>query len=44
MGNGPLSLGRVFAKNVADFIVSNGLDGVDFDWEYPGVSILKTLP
>lgn len=21
-----------------DFITSNNLDGVDFDWEYPGVS------
>jgi GH18 family chitinase len=26
------------AQNVANFLTSNGLDGVDFDWEYPGVS------
>ena len=25
-----------FAKNVASFVSSSGLDGVDFDWEYPG--------
>lgn len=30
---------RVFAQNVVDFIVENDLDGVDFDWEYPGVSL-----
>lgn len=25
-----------FADNMIDFVVSEGLDGVDFDWEYPG--------
>lgn len=25
-----------FAKNVASFVSSAGIDGVDFDWEYPG--------
>lgn len=28
-----------FATNVAKFVADNGLDGVDFDWEYPGVSM-----
>ena len=26
-----------FAANVASFLINEGLDGVDFDWEYPGV-------
>jgi chitinase len=25
-----------FAHNVVDFLTSNNLDGLDFDWEYPG--------
>ncbi|RBQ71063.1 hypothetical protein VDGD_07000 [Verticillium dahliae] len=27
-----------FATNVINFIAANGLDGVDFDWEYPGAT------
>lgn len=27
---------ETLATNVVDFVVSSGLDGVDFDWEYPG--------
>lgn len=27
---------QVMAANIVDFVVSNNLDGVDFDWEYPG--------
>ncbi|KAL4911869.1 hypothetical protein BDW62DRAFT_207015 [Aspergillus aurantiobrunneus] len=27
---------ETFADNVAKFVNDNGLDGVDFDWEYPG--------
>ncbi|KAK1756786.1 hypothetical protein QBC47DRAFT_443416 [Echria macrotheca] len=30
-----------FAKNVADFIKNNNLDGVDFDWEYPGATDIE---
>lgn len=30
-----------FATNVLKFIIENNLDGVDFDWEYPGVSLAK---
>jgi GH18 family chitinase len=26
------------ATNIANFIIANDLDGVDIDWEYPGVS------
>nr|POE96544.1 killer toxin subunits alpha/beta [Quercus suber] len=29
------------AKNIADFINANGLDGVNIDWEYPGVSEIQ---
>ena len=33
------------ASNVAKFITDNGLDGVDFDWEYPGADdIPDTTP
>jgi hypothetical protein len=28
----------IFIDNIFNFIEANGLDGVDFDWEYPGVS------
>ncbi|KAI1804250.1 carbohydrate-binding module family 24 protein [Daldinia bambusicola] len=27
---------ETFSTNVADFVNNQGLDGVDFDWEYPG--------
>ncbi|KAI9371712.1 hypothetical protein BJX61DRAFT_12353 [Aspergillus egyptiacus] len=27
---------QILAENVVNFIVDNDLDGVDFDWEYPG--------
>jgi hypothetical protein len=27
----------IFSTNVANFIALHGMDGVDFDWEYPGV-------
>ena len=30
---------QTFANNVVKFVVDNNLDGVDFDWEYPGKSI-----
>jgi chitinase len=25
------------AANIVQFAIENGLDGIDFDWEYPGV-------
>ena len=28
---------NTFATNIARFLSDNNLDGVDFDWEYPGV-------
>ena len=27
-----------FAQNIVDFVKSSGIDGVDFDWEYPGAT------
>jgi hypothetical protein len=32
-----------FAANLAAFVQSEGLDGVDIDWEYPGVSDMSTF-
>ncbi|KAL3475669.1 glycoside hydrolase superfamily [Aspergillus californicus] len=32
-----------FIVNIMSFIVENGLDGVDFDWEYPGASDVPSL-
>jgi chitinase len=31
---------QILANNIVQFIVDANLDGVDFDWEYPGVSYL----
>lgn len=33
-----------FADNVVDFITRNDLDGVDFDWEYPGAPDIPGIP
>jgi GH18 family chitinase len=33
-----------FAKNVVDFVNDNDLDGVDFDWEYPGAPDIPGIP
>jgi GH18 family chitinase len=35
---------QILAQNVANFIISNGLDGVDFDWEYPGAPDIPGIP
>lgn len=35
---------ELFASNVAKFIVDNDLDGVDFDWEYPGAPDIPGIP
>ncbi|KAJ6151665.1 hypothetical protein N7470_006793 [Penicillium chermesinum] len=34
----------LFAKNAANFIIDNGLDGIDFDWEYPGAPDIPGIP
>ncbi|OAA46420.1 Glycoside hydrolase, subgroup, catalytic core [Cordyceps fumosorosea ARSEF 2679] len=33
-----------FAGNVVKFIIEHGLDGVDFDWEYPGATDIPDTP
>ncbi|GEQ72726.1 hypothetical protein JCM33374_g6414 [Metschnikowia sp. JCM 33374] len=33
-----------FAKNVVDFMHTHGLDGVDFDWEYPEAPDIPDIP
>ncbi|KAI8954477.1 hypothetical protein F4801DRAFT_533349 [Xylaria longipes] len=35
---------QTFANNVASYIVDQGLDGVDFDWEYPGAPDIPGIP
>ncbi|KAL4733759.1 glycoside hydrolase [Aspergillus similis] len=32
------------ANNVVSFVNDNGLDGVDFDWEYPGEPDIEGIP
>jgi hypothetical protein len=32
------------SSSLVDFIVQNELDGIDFDWEYPGVPDMTWLP
>ncbi|KKK18118.1 hypothetical protein AOCH_004859 [Aspergillus ochraceoroseus] len=32
-----------FIGNILEFVEDNGLDGVDFDWEYPGLSSIPTV-
>jgi GH18 family chitinase len=35
---------QTLAQNVVNFVVGNGLDGVDFDWEYPGEPDIRGIP
>ncbi|KAI1108458.1 class 5 chitinase 1 [Nemania sp. NC0429] len=35
---------QTFADNVAQFIMDSGMDGVDFDWEYPGAPDIPGIP
>ncbi|KAH8800173.1 glycoside hydrolase family 18 protein [Xylogone sp. PMI_703] len=33
-----------FAQNIVNYLNSNGLDGVDIDWEYPGAPDIPGIP
>ncbi|CAI6341433.1 unnamed protein product [Periconia digitata] len=33
-----------FANNVVKFAISEGIDGLDFDWEYPGAPDMPGIP
>jgi chitinase len=33
-----------FAKNIAAFLDKHNLDGIDFDWEYPGATDIPGVP
>jgi chitinase len=35
---------ETFAHNVAAFVLGYGLDGIDFDWEYPGEPDIPGIP
>ncbi|KAK4194711.1 hypothetical protein QBC40DRAFT_290276 [Triangularia verruculosa] len=35
---------QLFASNVASFVKAHRLDGVDFDWEYPGAPDIPGIP
>ena len=43
--NGVTAANRMkMARNIANFIIQNNLDGVDIDWEYPGVRTPPKTP
>ncbi|RDW93972.1 uncharacterized protein DSM5745_01294 [Aspergillus mulundensis] len=35
---------ETFANNVVDFVKKHNLDGIDFDWEYPGATDIPGVP
>lgn len=35
---------QTLTNNIAAFVSANGLDGVDFDWEYPGATDIPGIP
>ncbi|KAH9204631.1 putative glycosyl hydrolase, family 18 [Leptodontidium sp. 2 PMI_412] len=35
---------NTFVTNLVNFVTSNGLDGIDLDWEYPGAPDIPDIP
>ncbi|EPS45982.1 hypothetical protein H072_63 [Dactylellina haptotyla CBS 200.50] len=35
---------QTFANNVVAFLIAHNLDGLDFDWEYPGAPDIPNIP
>jgi len=40
----PAANRKPFAANVAKFVFDSGIDGVDFDWEYPRAPDIPGIP